>query len=142
MTPKRGKFATKTDVTEEKSRQDIEHILKKYGATGYGPTWESTPAGTQWQIKFRIKDRFVQMDFIVPALGKQATRSFWRAIYNVIKFKLEAVEIGYSTIEREFLADILLPNDTVLGAWILPQLDLAYKSGKMPPMLPEAKKTQ
>jgi len=130
--PTRGNFARRTDVPEETTRANIEHVLKQYGAVGYGITWE----GNRWQIKFKISNRFVQVDFVVPDGSKQASRSFWRAIYNVIKFKLEAVAIGYSTIEREFLPDVLLPDGSKLGTWIHPQLEQAYKLKKMPPMLP------
>ena len=54
----------------------------------------------------------------------------------VIKAKLEAVTAGISTIETEFLANIVPPNNTTAGEWILPQIDQAYRNGAMPPLLP------
>ena len=56
----------------------------------------------------------------------------------VIKAKLEAVTAGISTIETEFLANIVLPDNTTAGEWILPQIDQAYRNGAMPPLLPAA----
>ena len=53
-----------------------------------------------------------------------------------VKAKLEAVESGISTIEREFFYDIVLPNGETIGEWMAPQLETAYQSGTMPPMLP------
>ena len=62
----------------------------------------------------------------------------WRALLLVIKAKLEAVTAGISTIETEFLANIVLPDNTTAGEWMLPQIDRAYRSGEMPPLLPAA----
>ena len=44
----------------------------------------------------------------------------------------------YPTIETEFLANIVLPDDTTAGEWMLPQIDRAYRTGEMPPLLPAA----
>ena len=61
-----------------------------------------------------------------------------RALLLVIKAKLEAVTAGISTIETEFLANIVLPDNTTAGEWMLPQIDRAYCTGEMPPLLPAA----
>lgn len=157
MTPKKGNFAKDTDVPEDQTRTNIERVLSKYGATGYGIIHD----GDNWRIVFKIEGRMVQMDFSTPQMSEdyrrdaidrlkpekyqksgweQAKRSYWRAIYNVIKFKLEAVAIGYSTVEREFLSDVLMHDGSKIGDWIHPQIEQMYKTGKMPPMLPEARK--
>ena len=70
------------------------------------------------------------------AAYNQAVRQRWRALLLVIKAKLEAVDAGISTLEEEFLAATVLPDNRTVGAWLLPQLDRAYASGKLPPMLP------
>lgn len=41
----------------------------------------------------------------------------------------------WATVEREFLADIALPNGQTVGELMRPQLQEAYGSGRMPPML-------
>ena len=39
--------------------------------------------------------------------------------------------------KQEFLAHIVLPNDEgTVDDWLMPQIDKAYESGKMPPLLP------
>lgn len=70
------------------------------------------------------------------AAWEQACRAKWRALYLIIKAKLEAVESGISTIEREFFYDIVLPDGNTVGEFLSPQLDMVYESGNMPPMLP------
>ena len=64
---------------------------------------------------------------------EQACRQKWRALLLVIKAKLEAVESGISTVEAEFLANIVLPDNTTAGDWMIPQIDEAYRTGEMPP---------
>lgn len=67
---------------------------------------------------------------------QQAVRQCWRALVLVIKAKLEAVEIGISEFEEEFLAHIMLPDGSTVGEYMLPQVEQAYRTGVMPPMLP------
>lgn len=59
------------------------------------------------------------------------------ALYLIVKAKLEAVETGISTIEREFFYDVVLPDGKTVGEWMAPQLETVYQSGDMPSMLPE-----
>ena len=54
----------------------------------------------------------------------------------IIKAKLEAADSGISTIEREFLYDIVLPDGKTVGEYMAPQIEAAYTTGEMPPMLP------
>jgi hypothetical protein len=53
-----------------------------------------------------------------------------------VRAKLEAVQSGITTLEREFLSDIVMPNNQTVSQWLAPQLDAAYQSGRMPPLLP------
>ena len=53
----------------------------------------------------------------------------------IIRAKLEAVESGLTTLENEFLANILLPDGGTVGEWLAPQIDEAYGTGRMPAML-------
>ena len=66
---------------------------------------------------------------------EQSCRQRWRALLLIIRAKLEAVESGITTLESEFLANILLPGGGTIGEWLAPQIDEAYGTGRMPPML-------
>ena len=68
---------------------------------------------------------------------EQACRQKWRALALVIKAKLEAVESGIAIFDEEFLANIVLPDNTTVGKVMLPQINKAYETGKMPPLLPD-----
>ena len=53
----------------------------------------------------------------------------------MIKAKLEAVESGISVFEEEFLAHLVMPDGKTVGQSILPQVEAAYQTGKMPSLL-------
>ena len=72
----------------------------------------------------------------VDAAWEQACRARWRALYLIIKAKLEAIESGISTVEHEFLSDVVVPNGQTVGAFMAPQLEAAYTTGRMPALLP------
>jgi hypothetical protein len=62
-------------------------------------------------------------------------RRRWRAMLLVIKAKLEIVATGSSSFEREFLADILLPDGSTVGDVAVKQIADSYKTGGMPKSL-------
>ena len=68
----------------------------------------------------------------------QACRQRCRALLLVIKTKLGAVSTGIATIKTKFLANIVLPDNTTAGEWMLPRLIGPYRTGEMPPLLPAA----
>lgn len=52
----------------------------------------------------------------------QEERERWRVLVLLVKAKLEAIELGYSTVEREFLADIVAKDGRTVGEYIIDQL--------------------
>lgn len=70
------------------------------------------------------------------AAYEQAVRQRWKALALVIKAKLEAVESGITIFEDEFLAHIVLPDGRTAGEYMVPQIEEAYRTRQMPPMLP------
>jgi hypothetical protein len=71
------------------------------------------------------------------AKWEQAERQKWRALLLVIKAKLECVENKIATFEEEFLAQIIMPGDKTVAEMILPQIEGAYASGRVQPLLEE-----
>lgn len=65
-------------------------------------------------------------------LWEQACRERWRAVLLIVKAKMEAIDVGVSMFEREFLADILLPNGGTVEELMTAQIETAYTSGSMP----------
>lgn len=149
-----AKFATNTSVSTERSRAEIETVLRRYGASHFG--YASAP--DKAVIGFQASDRRVK--FVVPMPDPQARefthtaargtkrepkaaydewekacRQRWRALALCIKAKLEAVECGITTFESEFLAHIVLPNGETMADRARPYIAEAYATNSTPPMI-------
>lgn len=144
------RYASKTTVTVDRSRAEIEKTLARYGATSFAYGWENSKA----LIGFKANGRTIR--FMLPLPDRedfthgrsrrrrtkdqiekacdQAKRQRFRALALAIKAKLEMVESGITTFEEEFLAHIVLPSGETIGDWISPQLG-EMDSGRMPPLL-------
>lgn len=71
----------------------------------------------------------------VRAQWEQVCRTRWRCMLLIVKAKLELIGMQLSTVEREFLADITLPDGRSVGEWLRPGIEKAYLGGNMPRML-------
>lgn len=123
----------------------------RHGADQFARSWSASAV----VVAFRIGGRYVKMALPVPdradyrltptnirrtdaqrdAAYDKEIRRRWRCLLAVVKAKLVAVEDGISTLEREFMADVLLPDGTTLGEWVQPQIERAYSTGRMTDML-------
>jgi hypothetical protein len=156
-----SRYASNSSVSVAQSRAEIEALISKYGAEQFFSAWDNTGRaiigwtmeGRQVRIavplpvptdpKFTKVDRGIRYESwhdrspeAARKLWEQACRARWRAVTLVVKAKLEAVAIGLSTFESEFLSNIVLPDGSTVGQVMQPQLEAAYRSGKMPPLLP------
>jgi hypothetical protein len=131
------RFAEGTSVDVTKSRMEVEQLLAKHGAAQV--LIGSDAALRQGFVAFTLLGR--QYRLLVPAReakrGKeqQVDRERWRALVLILKAKLEVVASGMVTMEQEFLAYMVLPNGSTVGAEIAPRLAEAYDTGKMPNLL-------
>jgi hypothetical protein len=149
-----GAYASGTSVPVERSRAEIESLLKKYGATKFASGWDEGKA----VIAFEMNARRIRFEVPVPPVELFRTKEKWgsvrkvpdaeaerardqemrrrfRAFLLVVKAKLEAVASNVSSFETEFLAFVVLPNGATVGQWLVPQIEQSYGSGKMPPLL-------
>ena len=136
-------YASKTSVPIDRSQAEIKKILSKYGATSFAFAEGQGNAMLMFEI---LNRRIVFKLPLPPPPSKNATqasvktyeqicRSRWRSLVLSIKAKLECVASNISTLEQEFMAHIVLPDGRTVGQFMTPQIESAYKSGKMPPML-------
>lgn len=134
-----SKYAARTSVPVSRSGDEIRKTLEKYGATQFGVMQSQTHA----MIAFLINGKAVKLTCPLPLKNvtktqeqhEQNLRQRWRALALGVKSKLESVSSGISTLEQEFLPYLVLPNGKTYGEHALPQLQEAYKSGKMPLLL-------
>ena len=147
------RYASSTDVSTGRSRDEIESTLRRYGATGFGYAWEGNVATVQFiarkrHIRFMLplpdrnarefthSSRGPRSADVAEKAWEQACRQKWRALALVIKAKLEAVEANITTFDDEFLACIVLPDGRTTGQWMRPQIDAIADGREMPKMLP------
>jgi hypothetical protein len=146
-----ARYAADTSVSVERSRAEIEAVLRRYKADAFGYATNANGATVMFtlggrHIKFvlPLPDPTAREYTHTPSEGRartaenaeraweQACRQRWRALALVIKAKLEAVSAGITTIEDEFLAHTLLPDGSTMGQWAKPQIEEAYRIGAMP----------
>lgn len=85
---------------------------------------------------FRLDHRnYVRSEGAQTKAWDQAKRERWRGLVLLLKAKLEAIDIGMSTVEREFLSDIFLPDGRTIHEALEAPLAAAYATGNMPPLL-------
>lgn len=130
------RFAEGTTVSSEKSRVEIERMLRKAGAESFGSGYQGTTA----RIQFMLRGLHCRFELQMPALGtvkqaEQEERRLWRALVLILKAKLEAINSGVSTFEEEFIGNIVVPNGQTVSEWLAPQIMSAMKTGKMPSLL-------
>lgn len=120
-------YAAKTTVPSAQSKNEIESIVARYGATDYGYLVSQQRA----TVAFAIDGRQVRITVPMPdraarefthhtrgertpeaaaTLYEQAIRQRWRALALVVKAKLEAIEAGIATFEEEFYAYLVMPD--------------------------------
>ena len=152
-------YASQTTVPAERSRAEIEQLLRKYGADAFSSGWVEKQARIQFRLKGRIV-RFVlpmpdpksdafrhtktgrwrspgqRSDRMAEQAYEQAVRQRWRALCLVVKAKIEAVESGITTFEEEFMPFIVMPDGKTVAEHALPAISAAYESGQMPALLP------
>lgn len=148
-----GQYAKTTDVPVDKSRADIERVLAKYGADAFGYTIADNVARISFRMEgrhFRFaltlppRDRwdfhhykrgastFIRAKGVPEKMWEQECRSLWRALLLVIKAKLEAVAVGITTLEDEFMAALVLSDGKTVGETMKPQIDEHYRVGGPP----------
>jgi hypothetical protein len=148
-------YAENTSVSSEKSQQEIQRTLRRYGADQFMMGWDSTSAAVQFALKNRVirfrlpmPDRQDKAFTHTPSKGlqrtlaqadeayEQAIRQRWRALNLVIKAKMEAVESHITDFDSEFLAHIVMPNGMTMGEHIIPQMQRSLEGGELPQLLP------
>lgn len=150
------KYAAKTEVPESRSRNEIEQTLTRFGATAFAYGWSADRARAQ--VMFEMGGRRMRFEITLPdrssrefthdgrnrrrteagmrAAYDQEVRRLWRSLLLVIKAKLEAVATGIVSLEEEFLAHVVLPDNSTVGQWVEPQIARVYGRGDMPALLP------
>jgi hypothetical protein len=143
------RYARDTTVGVDRSIAEIDRIVSRYGCGGfqYGREEDlglegvmfrrgnvtiklAIPMPDKGQFRSTPAGRRRRSDADVEKAWEQARRQSWRALALVIKAKLEAVEAGITTFEKEFLPDMLLPSGNTVAAELASDVQQMIHSGK------------
>jgi hypothetical protein len=108
-------YAQRTTVPADRTRIEIERLVRKYGAKGFASAWQHMTDGrARARVEFVCLDRHIRLTIEVPD-SEQKARGKWRVLLLMVKAKLVAVDAGVVTFEEAFFADIVMPetNKTV-----------------------------
>ncbi len=132
------RFAENTTVPVDRSRLEIESLLRRHGAAGIATSWDKD----RYTLLFDLRKHRVRFD--VPAPDAKTYRDTkrwhaeerrrWRALLLIVKAKLELVASGDTDFEAEFLAHLVIGGQTIAER-LLPQLAAAIENGVLPPLL-------
>ena len=156
-TPKQApKFASRTQVTQEQTISQLRALLRKYGAAerfAHGDEPGRSIIGFKRagrEYRFELPMPTIE-EFAKTASGMRRSEAAlikawldesnrrYRALLATIKGRLIAVGEGVSTFEAEFALETVLPNGQTVREYTLPQIEAAYRDGKMPALLPGSK---
>lgn len=142
-------YAENTQVSESKSKVELDELLRKWKATNVavgGSDFEAICyfAINGWHVKFRMpmptdaeaarhaKRRYnwrapeqAQKDQWV----EQERRRRWRALVLTIKAKLVGVENAVESFEQAFLAHLVIEGGETVGNRVVPMLAEAKANG-------------
>ena len=165
MSSRHTGFASKTKVPVERTKMEIDALLAKHGATSRGIAVNDTDGTAsigfvRGGLKYRLavplpKAEAVRKGDKPPGWPKwtderkadwtraeweQRCRTRWRSMLLLLKAKFEAVAMHVSSVEKEFMADLVLPDGQTVEASLGAAIHEALGSGKMPTLLlPEAR---
>lgn len=150
------RYAEDTTVPVSRSKTELESILSKAGATGFGYITQ----GSRTAIQFELSGRRYLFRIDLPGLDDpevvknraggwrpasqrpnalaQIERQRWRALILIVKAKLESIAQEVETPEQAFLAQLMLPDGSTVGEWLAPQVEYVYETGRMPRLIPGA----
>ena len=145
-------YAEHTEVPAERSKEMIRRRVMKAGAVRF-ITAEDTEA-RRAAVQFELSGRLIRFTVNLPGAddddvrltargrGRAAEaaerararkeRQRWRALLLVITAKLESIETGVETFEEAFLPQTVLPDGRTAAERMLPVIDEAYQTGRLP----------
>ncbi len=117
-------YAAKTRVPAERTRAEIEELVRRHGATSFASAWDDT--SRRAQIEFVISNRRIRFGMQMPEeQHAQQLRSRWRSLMLAIRAKLESVKTGIESFDEAFLAHVVMKDGRTFGEITLKQLEFA-----------------
>lgn len=144
------KYAEGTEVPISRSREELERVLERFGATAQA--WLRDDE--LHQIKLAFKRQGKSYRFTVKLVGRkdcrdtptgrwertdkqaqdaadQENRRRFRSLTNYVKALMDAADTGIISSEEALLPFLLLPSGSTVAEAIAPQIESALRSGRV-----------
>lgn len=152
------KFATGTTTTVLSSRNEVETMVRRFGAHQIIAYEDPEQA----IVQFSARDRMVRLTIPLPTeesmsttgTGRQRSagatqearnqeiRRRWRALVLLVKAKITAVEDGIVTFEQEFLANVVMADGKTAYEHSRAAIALSYAGGTVQKLLPDFRRPE
>lgn len=134
MTTRR--YAAGTTVPVSRSQDEIRDTLRGLGADQIGVM----EGGGRGYVVFKIRETLYRVASPeIKVKGRQDPapehRRIWRAIVLLVKARAVAIREGITTVEREFLADAVMPDGSTFADHSPRLIEQAYRDNGPPKML-------
>jgi len=144
-------YANKTQVSEDRSRAEIERQLRRFGADAFGYYSNGNEAKIAFeyrrihcQMSVPLPDRNDPVFTHTPISGKRRSQSQamadwerevrrrWRSLCLVVKALLVGVQDGVLSFEQAFMPYIVMADGATIYQHALPHIRHALSTGQMP----------
>lgn len=146
-------YAKTSMVSVDKSKNELERIVKRFGAEGYVYGWKAGVVQIVFEVRnyvYNVKLPMVEPDdreFTHTPTGRQRTkkqateyyeqeiRSRFRELVLLMKAKFVGIERGITTFDDEFLPKLRLPDGSTFGEWAERELPRVFDTHGTPEFL-------
>ena len=146
-------YAKTTKTSIDKSKNELERIIKRFGAEGYVYGWRAGVVQIAFEIGNRIYNVKLPMaepgdrEFTHTPTGRirasksaiehyeQEIRSRFRELVLLMKAKFIGIERGITTFDDEFLPKLKLPDGSTVGEWAERELPRIFDTHGTPEFL-------
>lgn len=147
-------YASNTDVSQERSIEEIKNNLRRFGADSFS-SYESSRhnmAGLEFEmnnrrVRFLItipnRDEFVKTETgrdrttnQVNLEWEKAIRQKWRSLALIVKAKLVAVNENVVEFDQEFAMHFVTANGQTMYEQIKPKMEEYCNSSEFPALMP------
>lgn len=130
------RYAKRTSVPVDQSRNEVEKILRGQG----GVKFFNVDLDEHHILGCQIKDRFLRFKVPYPkgrdqAIRDRELRRRWRCLVLSVKAKFATIDAGIASLEEEFLANVMTPDQKTVYDHIQARIKEMYESGKVSPRL-------
>lgn len=131
------RYADGTKVAVSKSKAQIDKLLDSHGALQRIITTDELRGVHLVAFTYPIGDGFrrLRVERQAGQVDPSEERRTWRVLFMSLKMRLEAVRDGDSSLEREFLADLVLADGKTVHQQVSHQIADVYASGAKAPLL-------